>query len=103
MFGELKGFGQLKDRKSAVLHRGQCLVRDGEGGVTMRTDQTACTPVPNALLDGAMVELTGAELKVLLFILRWTLGAGQDSVAIGYAQFSDGTGITDRATLSKAL
>lgn len=32
------------------------------------------TPTPNVLFDGLMDRLTGAELKVLLYIVRRTLG-----------------------------
>jgi hypothetical protein len=62
-----------------------------------QSDSTHDTAVPNALLDEHLADLTGAELKVLLFILRWTRGAGQETAVIGYDQFLDGTGLKDRS------
>lgn len=73
------------------------------------------TPVPNAILDHCLSDLTGAELKVLLYIIRRTFGFQKDHDAIAYSQFirgiktrdgrqlDDGAGISSVATLTKAL
>src|SRR3954471_257059 len=65
------------------------------------------TQVPDELIDDIMVDLTGAELKVLLYVIRHTFGYGKDSDTISLSQMlngihrSDGT-IVDRGTgLSK--
>jgi hypothetical protein len=58
--------------------------------------------VPNWLLDACLTDLSDTEVQALLFIRRWTAGAGQET-AIGYDRFVDGIGIKDRATLAQAL
>lgn len=72
------------------------------------------TPVPDELFDDLMPELSGAELKVLLYIVRRTFGFKRDSDAISLSQMltgivkhdgerlDHGTGLTKK-TLLKAL
>ncbi len=86
-----------------------------EGFVMSNTDNTPFrgfkrpryTQVPDELIDDIMVDLTGAELKVLLYIIRHTFGYGKASDTISLSQMlsgirrNDGT-IVDRGTgLSK--
>ena len=66
------------------------------------------TPIPDQLLDDVMAVLSGAELKVLLYIMRHTYGykKGTDSISIKQMiegiTAADGT-LIDRGTgLSKA-
>jgi phage replication O-like protein O len=72
------------------------------------------TTVPDELFDLLMPRLTGAELKVLLYIVRRTFGWKKDSDRISLSQFETGitrkngealdggTGLSRRANL-KAL
>ena len=46
--------------------------------------------IPNLSLD-QMLALTEAELKVLLFVVRQTLGYSRDSVMLTYSQIAYGT------------
>lgn len=48
------------------------------------------TIVPDAVLDYLMPQLTGAELKVLLYIIRRTFGWKKDHDRISLAQLTDG-------------
>lgn len=73
------------------------------------------TPVPDELFDRLLPVLSGAELRVLLYIIRRTFGFKKDRDAISFNQFirgisaregrvlDRGCGIRDRTTLSKAL
>lgn len=73
------------------------------------------TPVPDVLFDELLSELAGTELKVLLYIIRRTLGFKKTSDGISLSQFTDGIktkdgkildkgcGIKKRSTVSKAL
>jgi hypothetical protein len=73
------------------------------------------TPVPDVLFDELLTQLNGSELKVLLYIIRRTLGFKKGSDAISLTQFQKGIttladkvldkgcGIGDRATIVKAL
>jgi hypothetical protein len=65
------------------------------------------TPVPDILFDVLLPDLSGAELKVLMYVIRHTNGWGKDRDNISLSQFlngmkrKDGT-IQDRGTgLSK--
>src|SRR5262245_38883318 len=49
--------------------------------------------VPNALLDRWMSELRGAELKIVLYLLRWTVGYHRTAVEAGLRRISKGTGL----------
>ncbi len=48
------------------------------------------TMVPDELFDELMVELSGAELKVLLYIIRRTFGFKKDSDNISLSQLLNG-------------
>jgi hypothetical protein len=48
------------------------------------------TQVPNEILDELLPDLTGAELKVLLYIVRRTFGFQKDADAIGLKQLVQG-------------
>ena len=48
------------------------------------------TPVPDALFDELLSDLSGAELKVLLYIMRRTLGFKKDRDAISLGQICGG-------------
>ena len=48
------------------------------------------TPVPDELFDELMVELSGAELKVLLYIIRRTFGFKRDADMIRSVYTRDG-------------
>lgn len=77
--------------------------------------QTSNTPVPDDLFDELLEMLTGAELKVLLYIIRRTKGFGKDTDAISLSQFQHGIktkdgkqldkgcGVKDRQTIVNAL
>ena len=73
------------------------------------------TPVPDVLFDKLLTELSNAELRVVLYIIRRTRGFKKDTDTISFNQFLNGIitkdkkvldkgcGIKDRTTLSKAL
>ena len=48
------------------------------------------TQIPDVILDHWMAELSGAELKVLLYIARRTYGFGRDSDHISLNQIACG-------------
>ncbi len=53
------------------------------------------TPTPDDLFDRFLAELSGAELKVILYIIRRTLGFKKDSDQISLSQIC--TGIRTKA------
>lgn len=53
------------------------------------------TPVPDELFDELLAFLTGAELKVLLYIIRRTFGFKRDADAISLSQMLNGIQKTD--------
>lgn len=55
------------------------------------------TPVPNAVFDEHLRELKMAELKVLLVIIRQTLGWKKECDWISGKQFMEKTGCSNRA------
>jgi hypothetical protein len=73
------------------------------------------TPVPDILFDELLKELSGSQLKVLLYIIRRTRGFKKDTDAISLTQFQNGIttregkvldkgcGIGDRQTIINAL
>lgn len=73
------------------------------------------TQVPDALFDELLHVLSGAELKILLYILRRTFGFKKAADSISYRQMLDGivthdgrrldygAGIKSRSTVSSAL
>src|SRR4051812_22696066 len=48
------------------------------------------TPVPDEIFDELLADLSGAELKVLLYICRRTFGFKKDSDTISISQMTDG-------------
>src|SRR4029078_3357277 len=48
------------------------------------------TPVPDELFDELLADLSGAELKVLLYICRRTFGFKKESDTISISQMTDG-------------
>jgi hypothetical protein len=52
------------------------------------------TPTPDEIFDVWLSEITGAELKVLLYIVRRTFGFGKDADTISLSQIT--TGITKK-------
>jgi hypothetical protein len=57
------------------------------------------TPVPDALFDEVMHDLSGAELKVLLYIIRRTFGFKKESDNISLAQLCNGIKTKDGRVL----
>ncbi len=60
------------------------------------------TKVPNVILDYFMQCLTGAELTIMIFICRKTLGFQKKVDRIAYSTFVEGTGLT-KPTVAMAL
>lgn len=61
------------------------------------------TPIANEILEELVkIDLLGAELRVLLFIIRKTYGYHKKSDQISFTQFEKGTGIS-RQTINKTL
>src|SRR5262245_18045437 len=48
------------------------------------------TPVPDELFDELLAQLTGAELKVLLYVMRRTFGFKKTSDNISLSQITEG-------------
>ena len=73
------------------------------------------TPTPDELFDEWLVELGEAELKIILYIIRRTLGFRKNADAISYNQFlhgittrdgrvlDRGCGVRNRTNLARAL
>lgn len=73
------------------------------------------TPVPDVLFDELLTVLSGTQLKVLLYVIRRTLGFKKSSDGISLSQFTNGIttrdgkvldkgcGINKRSTVSKIL
>ncbi len=59
------------------------------------------TPVPDILFDELLSELSGSELKVLLYIIRRTRGFKKDTDAISLSQFQNGIVTNDGRVLDK--
>jgi phage replication O-like protein O len=59
------------------------------------------TQVPDELFDTLMVELSGAELKVLLYIIRRTFGFKRDSDTISLSQMLGGLRASDGRQLDQ--
>jgi len=59
-------------------------------------------PIPNAYIDRYLADLSGAELKVLLAILRRTVGWRKESDEISLSQLEQMTGL-DRKSVIKGL
>jgi hypothetical protein len=61
------------------------------------------TPVPDELFDGLMVDLSGAELKVLLYIIRRTFGFKRDADMISLSQMLNGIRTPDGRVLDRGV
>lgn len=59
------------------------------------------TQLPNAVTDILMPELSEAELKVLLYIIRRTFGFGKNADAISLNQMIDGITTRDGRVLDR--
>src|SRR5260221_12425326 len=59
------------------------------------------TPVPDIVFDELLSELTGNELKVLLYIIRRTYGFGKNADAISLSQFRKGITTKDEKVLDR--
>lgn len=55
--------------------------------------------VPNALIDELLTELSGAELKCYLFVVRKTKGWNKVSDVISISQLMEATGLSNRAVI----
>ena len=55
--------------------------------------------VPNAVVDELMAELSGAELKIYLFILRKTKGWNKEADAISVSQFMKACNLSNRKVI----
>jgi hypothetical protein len=61
------------------------------------------TKFSNYVFDHIMPELSPAAFKVLMFIIRRTLGWRKECDEISYSQFMEGTGIGSEHTIKKAI
>lgn len=61
------------------------------------------TTVHNTVIDKIMPQLTGAEFKILIAIIRLTVGWHRERAAISYTQFMKATGLSSSATVKRAL
>src|SRR3954471_15318716 len=59
------------------------------------------TPVPDELFDSVMTDLSGSQLKVLLYIMRRTFGFKKERDAISFRQFRDGIRRRDGTRLDR--
>ncbi len=59
------------------------------------------TPIPDQLFDEQLVDLSGAELKVLLYIMRRTFGFKRDADAISLSQMLNGIVTKDGRILDR--
>lgn len=55
--------------------------------------------VPNAVIDELMAELSGAELKLYLFVLRKTKGWNKEADAISVSQFMEACKLSNRKVI----
>ena len=56
--------------------------------------------VPNAVIDELLPDLTGAELKCYLVVIRKTKGWNKESDHISISQFSKATGLSNKAVIN---
>lgn len=59
------------------------------------------TRLPHAVLDTYLPQLTGAETKLLMVLLRQTLGYQRDSVELSITELQSLTGLTSRSTIDR--
>lgn len=55
--------------------------------------------VPNSVVDELMAELSGAELKIYLFVLRKTKGWNKEADAISVSQFMEACNLSNRKVI----
>jgi len=55
--------------------------------------------VPNAVIDELLPDLTGAELKCYLVVIRKTKGWNKESDNISISQFMKATGLSNSAVI----
>ncbi|WP_439287554.1 replication protein [Lonepinella sp. BR2904] len=55
--------------------------------------------IPNAVIDELLAELSGAELKCYLFVLRKTKGWNKEYDSISVSQFMEVTGLSNRKVI----
>ena len=82
-----------------LIHRSQ-LMKD-ENGQFIGFSSPRYTQVPDELLDELLSELSGAELKVLLYVVRRTFGFKRDSDHISLSQMTNGIQKKDGSILDK--
>ena len=56
--------------------------------------------VPNAVIDELLPDLTGAELKCYLVVIRKTKGWNKESDSISVSQFMEVTGLSNRSVIT---
>ena len=61
------------------------------------------TPVPDELFDEQLPDLTGAELKVLLYVIRRTFGFKRESDNISLSQMINGLRTHDGRQLDRGV
>ena len=61
------------------------------------------TPVPDELFDDLLVDLSGAELKLLLYIIRRTFGFKRASDNISLSQMLNGLSSNDGRPLDRGV
>src|SRR5215217_706545 len=61
------------------------------------------TPVPDELFDEQLPDLSGAELKVLLYVIRRTFGFKRDSDTISLSQMLNGLRARDGRRLDRGV
>jgi len=66
-------------------------------------DQGNFTQIHNFVFDELMPKMDGTTFKVLMFIIRKTVGWGSEWDTLSYSQIMTGTGIASRATISKCI
>src|ERR671918_242761 len=61
------------------------------------------TPVPDELFDEQLPDLSGAELKVLLYVIRRTFGFKRDKDTISLSQMLNGLRSRDGRRLDRGV
>ena len=77
-------------------------LKNNDSRLDMNNDSRFITnsfQVPNAVIDELMAELSGAELKCYLAILRKTKGWNKDFDAVSVTQLMSVTGLSNRAVI----
>jgi hypothetical protein len=69
-------------------------VQDGKGVIMNRVMIPNSFQTPNIIVDKALPLLSGAETKILLFIVRKTFGWGKEWDSISLSQFEEGCGLS---------